>query len=87
MGNEHENKCGFTSDAVSYLYGEMPAHERSVFEDHLAGCDACTDEFAAISYSRVSVMEWQRGEFADLPTPEKLRRPSRQWRVSIGLRG
>ena len=70
MGNEHENNCGFASEAVSYLYGEMPASERSVFEDHLVDCDACTDEFAAISYSRVSVMEWQRGEFAHLPTPE-----------------
>jgi len=70
MRDEHENNCGFASEAVSYLYGEMPAAERSVFEDHLVGCDACTDEFAAISYSRVSVMEWQRGEFAHLPTPE-----------------
>ncbi len=70
MGNEHENNCGFISDPVAYLYGEMTAFERTVFEDHLAGCDACTDEFAAISYSRVSVMEWQRGEFAHLPTPE-----------------
>ncbi len=70
MGNEFDNKCGFMSDPVSYLYGEMPAEERTAFEDHLSGCDECTDEFAAISFSRLSVMEWQRGEFAHLPTPE-----------------
>ena len=70
MANEFENKCGFLSDTVSYLYGEMPESERSTFEDHLAGCEACTDEFAGISFSRFSVLEWQRGEFANLPTPE-----------------
>lgn len=70
MANEFDDKCDFISEAVAYLYGEMPVAERNAFENHLANCEACTDEFAAVSYSRLSVLEWQRGEFAELRTPE-----------------
>src|SRR5207245_11780758 len=36
----------------------------------LEDCTVCTDDFAAISNARFSVFEWQKEEFAHLPTPE-----------------
>ncbi|HEV7699029.1 MAG TPA: zf-HC2 domain-containing protein [Pyrinomonadaceae bacterium] len=70
MLNNGHKKCEFGEDIVAYLYGEMPAAGRVLFEKHLAMCHTCTDEFAAISDVRFSVFEWQRAEFAKLATPE-----------------
>lgn len=64
------NNCEFESEIVSYIYDELAASARAKFESHLAGCSACTDEFAGISNARFSVFEWQREEFAPLVTPE-----------------
>src|SRR5882724_6942846 len=68
-GNNH-NSCEFFAEIVSYLYNETGREQRSKFEEHLVDCGACTDEFAAISNARFSVFEWQREEFANMPTPE-----------------
>jgi len=64
-----ENECVHGEELVSYLYDEMPAAGRSVFEYHLADCDVCTDEFAGLSLARLSVYEWHRDEFAAMQTP------------------
>jgi len=66
--SEHNSACERESEMLAYLYGE--GEDRTIFESHLAECDACTDEFAAIAFARVSVLEWQLGEFAELPTPK-----------------
>lgn len=58
------------NDIVSYIYDEINASERAKFETHLAVCHECTNEFAGISDARLSLFEWRRDEFADLPTPE-----------------
>ena len=69
MRNSENNfTCERESEMLAYLYGE--AEDRTTFESHLVECDACTDEFAAIAFARVSVLEWQLGEFAELPTPK-----------------
>jgi hypothetical protein len=68
--NGNKNNCGFADEIVSYIYDEIGASKRAKFEDHLAGCSNCTDEFAAVSEARLSVFEWHREEFAHLPTPE-----------------
>jgi len=70
LNNGNKTSCEFTDDIVSYLYGEISATARTNFEDHLSDCSICLDEFAAISNARLSVFEWRRDEFADLPTPE-----------------
>jgi anti-sigma factor RsiW len=70
LNNGNKINCEFKDDIVSYLYDETGASERTKFENHLAHCSVCTDEFAAISNARFSVFEWQREEFADLATPE-----------------
>lgn len=69
--NENGNRrdCSCADEMVSYIYDELAAHERREFESHLAGCSACTDQFAGISDARLSVFEWQKEEFANLPTP------------------
>ena len=62
--------CGFGDEIVSYIYDEMDAAGRRKFESHLASCTLCTDEFAGISDARLSIFEWNREDFAEMPTPE-----------------
>lgn len=66
----HNSSCEFETEIVSYLYDEMATADRDRFETHLLECTPCTDEFAGMSYSRFSVFEWQREEFAPLTTPQ-----------------
>src|SRR4051794_13141264 len=61
--------CGFADEMLSYMYDELASAERERFEEHLPDCVACTDEFAVIAHARFSVYEWQKLEFADMPTP------------------
>lgn len=61
--------CIKKEDLVAYLYNEMPGRELSLFETHLADCQACIDEFAELSASRYAVYEWQKLEFAPMETP------------------
>lgn len=70
MNDNYKNiSCEHADGIVSYLYGEMPASDRNVFETHLAQCGSCTDEFAGISLARYSVYEWNKLEFAEMATP------------------
>ncbi len=62
--------CEFNDAIVPYLYGESSEAERDRFETHMADCTPCTDEFAGLSFSRYSVFEWQKEEFAPMPTPQ-----------------
>lgn len=62
--------CEFGDLIVPYLYGESTEPERSRFETHMLDCSMCADEFAEISFSRYSVFEWQKEEFAQMPTPQ-----------------
>lgn len=70
LSNGRKANCRFEEEIVSYIYDEMPAVERSKFERHLSGCALCTDEFAAVSDARFSMFEWQKEDFAHLPTPD-----------------
>ncbi len=70
LNNGNKTDCGFADEIVSYIYNEIDTADRREFETHLAQCSICTDEFTAISNARFSVFEWQREEFARLPTPE-----------------
>lgn len=64
------NACEREGEMLSYLYGELAADGRTRFETHLADCRSCIDEFAAVSHARFAVFEWQREEFAAIPTPK-----------------
>lgn len=65
----HNFTCEFEAEIVSYLYSELTAESRDRFETHMLDCMPCTDEFAELSFSRFSVFEWQKEEFAPLKTP------------------
>lgn len=70
MLNGNKNTCQFANEIVSYIYDEITVSERARFETHLAFCHECTNELAGVSNARLSLFEWHRDEFADLPTPE-----------------
>ena len=67
--NMQIEKCDRIAEIVPYIYGEATAAERLDFETHLPECEPCTDEFAAIAEARFAVYEWNREEFASIPTP------------------
>jgi hypothetical protein len=68
--NNHKNlNCSFAERTVAYLYGEINAQEKAVFETHLNSCAACAEEFAGFSAARSSVIEWRNEEFLSLETP------------------
>jgi len=70
MLNNGNKECPLADQIVSYMYGEIGDRSELEFETHLADCMTCTDEFATVSQARFSVYEWQKEEFAHLPTPE-----------------
>ncbi len=67
---QFENGCERSSEILPYIYRENSHADRDIFDAHLADCAECRDEFAAMSFSRYSVYEWQREEFASLATPD-----------------
>lgn len=64
-----DNKCSFSGEIVSYMYGESAAGDRTAFESHLRTCVDCTDEFAELADARFSVYEWNKIEFVPLASP------------------
>lgn len=68
--NNHQNSdCSFAAEIVSYIYGEIGAKEKSVFEAHLVDCETCPEELADFMEIRFSVNDWKQTEFAPLATP------------------
>lgn len=61
--------CSPPEELAAFLYGEMDAASRASIEQHLTACDACTSEFADLSFARLDVYEWHRDEFVEMPTP------------------
>jgi hypothetical protein len=70
MRNVKETNCGFDNELLSYIYEDSSVESREQFEEHLAECTTCTDEFAAVSLARYSVYEWHKEEFVPLATPQ-----------------
>jgi len=70
MRNEvNKSECGFTTELVPYMYGELGSTESGVLESHLIECGDCRDEFAAVSSARYEVYDWKQIEFEPLTTP------------------
>lgn len=67
---QFENGCEESSEILPYIYRENSDSDRDIFDAHLVDCTRCRDEFAAMSFSRYSVYEWQREEFVPLATPD-----------------
>lgn len=68
--NNHQNsECTHAAEIVSYIYDEIGAAEKSVFEAHLASCATCPEELADFIDVRFAVAGWKETEFAPLATP------------------
>ena len=61
--------CKYSNGIVPYMYGELATSAATEFESHLLECQACTDEFAALSAARYEVYDWKKLEFDPLATP------------------
>lgn len=61
--------CKYSNGIVPYMYGEVNGSAATEFESHLLDCQACTDEFAALSVARYEVYDWKKLEFDPLETP------------------
>src|SRR5690606_23039697 len=70
MDHQKEQKCIAGVDLAAYMYGELADGVADSIERHMAQCEACADDFAGIAFARYSVYEWNREEFAHLPTPD-----------------
>ena len=70
IDNGNNMGCGRSDDIVAYIYDEIASGDRISFENHLADCTSCTDEFAVVSDARFSVFEWHKEEFTKLSTPD-----------------
>lgn len=64
-----DQECGYAGNALSYIYRELDAANLDEFELHLERCGRCVDELADLSYGHLAVYEWNRDDFAPLPTP------------------
>ena len=62
--------CEFAPEIVDFVYGEMNAERKNVFDVHLNKCSNCADEIAEFSGIRFSIQDWKAAEFDNLATPE-----------------
>ena len=85
MQTQDHNECPFSDEIVSYMYGEMPDGAQMKFERHLAACQVCTDDFAAVSLARFETYDWKKVEFDPLETP-RIVIPYPEKVVSLGER-
>lgn len=75
--------CPHTVDVGAYLFGSLDLKERSAFERHLSGCDACPAEMLRLAplpglLGRLTLAEVENLD--DIPAPPK---PNRQRRVLV----
>lgn len=66
---KNNSGCGCKNELVAYLYDDLEASERLKFEKHLALCSICADEIRAFGAVRLSVADWKKAEFDELPVP------------------
>lgn len=70
MADDNYNNCAYGEQAVSYLYDEIDARGKVVFEEHLRVCTTCAAEIAGFGAVRASVLQWKTEEFQLLNTPK-----------------
>lgn len=67
--NYNNSTCAFAEQSVAYLYDEINATEKTLFETHLTSCATCAEELAGFDAIRFSVLEWRNEEFSSLEMP------------------
>ena len=68
--SNYNNDCAFSEQTISYIYGEIGAHEKIAFENHLENCSMCADEIDGFGSARSAVALWKKNEFETLNTPK-----------------
>lgn len=68
--SNYNNECSFSEQAISYIYGEIGAPEKTAFEHHLKTCSTCTNEIDGFGSARAAVAFWKENEFDTLTTPK-----------------
>lgn len=61
--------CGYSGQVLDFVYNELTNTAKNAFETHLAACEICSDEVAALSSSSLAVREWRSAAFDPLVTP------------------
>lgn len=61
--------CGYSGQVLDFVYDELTNTAKNAFETHLAACEICSDEVAALSSSSLAVREWRSAAFDPLVTP------------------
>ncbi len=77
--------CEQATELISFLYNELSTAEAQTFQRHMAGCNACSDEFAAFGGVRSAMIAWRdeslgvashRPQFQDAMDRTTIQRPS-----------
>lgn len=68
--NHHNQNCNLAEEIVSYIYDELGAENKSVFERHLINCESCADEVGNLGELSFSIRDWRDVEFSSLQTPK-----------------
>ncbi len=81
--------CRLSVESAAYVQGELDVRERSRFEAHLGGCEACSDLVAGLR-ATLDLIEHDRdrelSSMSDLGLPDRLRAAARRARRVSALR-
>lgn len=61
--------CGYTGQALDFVYDELTGAARESFKGHLSMCSMCRKDVADLSSSSLAVREWRAEAFEPLATP------------------
>lgn len=81
-----ETRCGYPGDRdetlIAYLYDDIDPAARAPFETHLATCERCRDELAAMGGVRAHLARWNPPEpkFGAIRHPHASSRSPHWWR-------
>lgn len=64
--------CKEGNELVAFLYGELNDAESQAFQHHMHGCNSCSEELAAFSNIRSSVVAWRDESLGTIITPAPL---------------
>jgi len=64
--------CNEGNELIAFLYGELNEAESQAFQHHMDGCNSCSEELAAFSNIRSSVVAWRDESLGTIVTPATL---------------
>lgn len=61
--------CKQANELIAFLYGELSDVESRAFQHHMHGCSSCSEELAAFSNIRSSVVHWRDESLGKIAAP------------------